>query len=108
MKLLLKVLNGVRHYGMCMGAGYGLGKLAGVIINKIGINEDYAEMHPIKTILGVIIIFGVIVMLPAYFLARPLLALYEKIDNKINEDDEWNDEKEDKEDNVCLNSVLFS
>lgn len=90
-KLTLHILNWIAYLGTCAGAGYLLGRIAGWLITKIGVNEEFAEAHPWRTTLLVLLAWILIVLIPGYslvtFVFVPILNWFDsKIEAMDDED----------------------
>lgn len=92
-KKILKVLNWVAYYGGCYGLGFILGKIAGWLIVKLGIDAEFAEEHPWRALMVIIAVVFLAIAIPSVLIVYPLTALKTYIDEKIDDmdDPEWDE-----------------
>ena len=90
-KKILKVLNLVAFYGSACGWGWILGKIAAWLIAKIGVDQEFAEAHPWRTIIIILAATFLVIAIPSIVISYPLALLKNLIDDKIDDmdDPEW-------------------
>lgn len=85
-KIILKLLTTVAYYASCAGLGWILGKIAGLLMNKI-VTEDMIEKHPKLSILLIVAIFFLICIAPVFPLVMVMTIGKGKIEEKIDDAD---------------------
>ena len=91
-RLALKGLNYCGYLVTCGLVGRLIGTLAGAIFKDFLQDEDYAENHPKKYLLGVLAIVSVAMLITYLVIYWPLNYLMKAIDSKIDafaDDKEW-------------------
>ena len=83
-KELLKVLSTIGATGSCIGIGFGLLKIYGTYLTKVGITEEFADEHPVKTVILALLGFGLILVAPALILFDLIFKAEDWLEKKIN------------------------
>ena len=88
-KIVLKVLNWIACFGVSAGTGYLLGKIASWLLTKIGVNEEFAEAHPWRTFILILLAWILIVVAPGLLLVNKVInPISNWIDDKIDDMDD--------------------
>lgn len=91
-RTIVKVLNWIAYMGECGLIGWLLGKLAGAILVRIGVNEEMAESHPRKVVILTVLVFLLVVSIPSIPIAFLLQVFHDGIGEGIDkyaDDHEW-------------------